>query len=356
MMTKQKQTNRLLIPVVILVVLAVVAILATDPFGWNKPPADVPDEDAPEIVPLCLAEAGQVTAFEIIKPGEAAFRLEREGEEWLVKRGEETFRANMERVDKLVADVPGLMSGSLATDKADKHATFEVDDNQAIGLNVYVGGDVPTAELLVGKSTDTFSGAYIRNKGDDRVYRAAKNIKSLVGFSFQDFCTKTPWDFDPTLAETVTIAPPGGEGETLAFTRNNGIWQLPDGANGNQNKLNELLDKLSKLRISGFADDADPEVTGLAGAAPAINVTAGGREYQLVVGAKEESQYYIADQDGHPYKASEYNLKLYTELAFDELTFDDVPAATPDDAHQELSGEMEPDEGVENGLPSDIDE
>ena len=157
-------------------------------------------------------------------------------------------------------------------------------------------------------------------------------------------------------AERVVIADPAGEGANLEFVRTDGFWQSPDGANGNQNLINELLNKLSELRVSSFVDAPDPEASGLEGAAPAVGVTAAGTEYQLIIGAKDESQYFAADQDGHAYKLSEYNLKMYHELAFDELTFDDTVPEVEDNAGEQIIDEMEPDEGVANGLPSDRDE
>lgn len=355
MMASKKQQNRIVLPLVILLVLLVVTLLAADPFGWRARPADVPDTDAPVVVPLCTVAAADITAFEIDPVDGEPFRLELAGEVWRARRGDADFRANLERIDTLLEQVPGLESTSLATDKAEKHATFEVGDATAVVLKVYTGDASPATHLLVGKATPDYGGSFVRLIGQDNVYRTSRNIKSLVGFAFDDFCTKQPWQFDTAAAEAITVAPPSGAGAVLSFNRLGGMWQTTDGANGNQNLLAELTDKISNLRITSVVDEADPAVTGLAEALPAVTITAGGEEYGLIIGAKEESQYYVADLEGHVYKLSEYNLKPYLELDFALLTFDDTAAGT-DAADEALSGEMEPAEGVVNGLPSDIDQ
>jgi hypothetical protein len=265
----------------------------------------------------------------------------------------------MERVDKLTEALPELMSSGLASDKPDKFATFEVDDEQAIHLQVYTGGGEPAVSMFVGKATPSYEGAFVRLAGSDRVYRAAKNIKSLVGFSFRDFRSKEPWKCEPTAVESVTVVPPPEiEGETIAFTRSEGFWKTPEGANANQNLLTELVDKISKLKVNDFVDEPDPEVTGLAeDGEPNLVLSGPEGELSLTLGALDGSQYYVADHNGNAYKISEYNLKPYLELAFDELTFDDTVAEEEAGEEGALSNAGEnPDEGIETDLPSEADE
>lgn len=346
-------SKRLVVPLIILVVLVVLVLLVSDPFGWLRPASDEPGEDEPAQIVLCDVNRGDITAFEIDQQGDEPFRLERQAESWWVARGERRFRANVDRVDKLLEQLPQLRSSGLATDKAETHATYELDEAQAIGLKVYTGDASPAVHLLVGKATPNFEGAFVCRSGQSEVYRAMENIKSLVGFSFRDYRTKQPWAFDPQLLASITVAPPpDAEGETLTFTRGEGFWQTPDGANGNQNALTELAEKLSKLSISDFVDEPAPAETGLEGAQPSLVFSGANGEFSLTLGALESSQYFVADQDGNVYKASEYSLKPYLELAFDELTFDDTAPVA-----EELSnaGE-EPDEGLYSDLLSDAEE
>jgi hypothetical protein len=346
-------------PLIILVLLAVVAILVTDPFHWLKPPQTQTNVDAPQEIVLCDVQADQITALEIDQTEDSPFVLEREAGKWYVVRGDQRYDANMERVDKLLDALPGLMSSGLASDKPDKFATFEVDDDQAIHVQVYTGSAEPAVSMFVGKATPSYEGAFVRLAGSDRVYRAAKNIKSLVGFSFRDYRSKEPWKCEPTAVESVTVAPPpDAEGETMTFTRSEGFWKTPEGANANQNLLTELVDKISKLKVNDFVDEPDPEVTGLADREPNLVLNGPEGELSLTIGALDGSQYYVADHNGNVYKISEYNLKPYLELAFDELTFDDTAAAGDEGGEESAmsnAGEN-PDEGIAGDLPSEADE
>lgn len=350
--------RRLGLPLVVLVVLIVLVIVLVDPFGWLKPQDTGPDEDAPQEVVLCDLTADAITAFEIDQVEDSPFVLQREAGKWYVVRGEQRYDASPDRVDKLVEQVPGLKSSGLASDKPEKHATFEVDEEQAIHLKVYTGGEEPAINMYVGKATPSYGGAFVRLAGSDLVYRASANIKSLVGFSFRDFRTKEPWKCEPTAVETITVAPPPDlEGETVTFTRSEGFWKTPEGANANQNLLTELVDKLSKLKVNDFVDEPDPELTGLEGAGPNLVLDGPEGELSLTLGALDSSQYFVADHNGNVYKISEYNLKPYLELAFDELTFDDTAAEDEEGEAGELSNAGEnPDEGIAGDLPSEADE
>ncbi|MBN2082075.1 DUF4340 domain-containing protein [bacterium] len=351
-----KGIKRLGLPLVIMLVLVAVAVLATDPFGWFKPAADHPDENAPKEIKLCSVTADTLTGFEIDQISDEPFQLLKEGGQWFVVRGDARYKANMERIDKLIEDVPGLMSSGLATNKADKQATFEVDDAQAIRLKVFAGGETPAVDMYVGKATPSFDGAFVRLANQDEVYRAAKNIKSLVGFSFRDFRSKEPWKFEPATLASVTIAPPDGEGEALTFTRAEGFWKTPEGTNGNQNLITELLDKISKLKANDFVDEPDPELTGLEGREPNLVLDGPEGELTLTIGLDENSQYFVQDQDGNVYKISEYNLKPYRELAFAELTFDDTAPVAAEGGDELSNAGENPDEGITGDLPSDADE
>ena len=71
-----------------------------------------------------------------------------------------------------------------------------------------------------------------------------------------------------SLAESLTVAPPAGDAAAVTFTRKDGIWQTAEGKNANQNKLTELLQKISELRANDFIEAGDPQFTpGLEGKA-----------------------------------------------------------------------------------------
>lgn len=353
-MSKTKKTNRFLTLGIVLLVLLAAAILLADPFGWLKPSDEEQAQADPTQRVLCDFAKDDITAIVVTKPGEDPFRLELKDAKWYLSRGDKSYRANQERVDKFLEDLPQLRSEGLATDKLDKHGTFEVDASTGIKLEVYTSQDQPAVQLIVGKADPSYQRAFARLGDAPEVYRTSRNIKSLVGFAFNDYRSKTPWAFDPTLLTKIQVRPPDGKGELKSFTKSGEFWQTAEGKNANQNMLNELAKKISELSINQFMDEPDENIVKLAGVQPSLVFTAADGEYKLTVGAKESTNYYIADQDGRVYQIAEYYLKPYTELAFDQLSFDDTQAAEA--AADSAKEDVVPDEGLPNGLPSDAEE
>ncbi|MCH7471631.1 DUF4340 domain-containing protein [bacterium] len=329
--------KRLIFQLLILVVVAAAAAYVIKPFGLFS--AGQQDDGEGRALVLCDFKAEAVSGFQISQPEKQAFNLVKEGGEWYLVQGEMKYPANMDRVDRLLELVPGLASEGLATDKLDKHATMEVDEAKGIGLSVYTGGEEPSVKLMVGKSAPGFSTCFVRFAAANEVYRAGSNIKSLVGFDFKDFRSRKPWSFDPLLAEEVVIRPPGEDEAAQTFTREEGFWKTADGANANQNLLTTLVDAFSKVSINEFVDEPEEEedANGISAQIPNLAVKGPEGEYSLYLVDTDGANFRIADQDGYLYQLSEFNLKFYNELAFDQLAFDDT-ASEAEDAEEAESG------------------
>jgi hypothetical protein len=331
----KKQTTRFIWPLVILLVLVGLILLLVDPLGWSKPNAEEVKAQDPARMTLCAATADEITAIEITKPLDEPFTLVKEGTNWFVEQGGQRYRAEQTRVDSLLQDLPGLETDSLATDKPDQLASYEVDDAQGVRLIVYTGEKQVACDLLVGKAAPGYQMAFVRKPGEDKVYRASKNVKSLVGFAYSSFRGKQLWPFTPTGATALSIAKPGAA-EITSFTRENGgFWQNAGGGNGNQNALNELLQKFSELRINDYVEDTTGVDTGLpVTPSPQLSVTAAEGAFSLELGRKDEEkgQYYVRAQDGHVCLMGEASLKFLLEADLANLKMGQLPEATSTEA------------------------
>lgn len=334
----KKKTNRLLVLGLVLAALAVAIFFAADPFGLFKPSEEERQASLGLSKVLTDFTAMTITAFEIKPPGAEAFRVFKEpgSDQWFVQLKDKKYRADRQRVDKLLEQVPGLKAEGAATSSKDAYAQYEVDDSLGIGLKVFTGGETPALSLIVGKADPSYQGCFLRLENDEAVYRASQNIKSLVGFSGSDFRSRNPWKFEPATATEITIRPPAG-GPAVTLTKSGEYWQA-GGKNANQNLIQETLKKLSELTANAYVDDVDPKLTQFK-PEPAITVKTNTAEYKLTLGAAESSQLYAQDQDGWVFRVAEYALKFYTDLAPDQLLLDDT---AQDKAGTEAGGAAPP--------------
>jgi hypothetical protein len=324
MAEKKKKPNQLATLGIILGVLVVLVFFLANPFGLFKPSEEEREKKEGLSKLLCDFVKPNVTGFEIKPAGGEAFKLTKDSKvnKWFVQIKDKKYCADMQRIDKLLEEVPGLKSEGAATKSKDKYPTFEVDDAKGIGLKVFTDAPAPAVSLIIGKADTSYKGCFLLVENDPAVYRANANLKSLVGFEPKDYRTRNPWKFEPATATEITIAPPKGGAAPLTFTKIGELWQT-GGKNGNQNLIKETIKKLSDATINDFLDAPDPATTQLAGKSPAIIVKAGVNTYKLILGASDANTAYAQDQDGWVYKTSSYSMKFYTDLAFDQLTFDD---------------------------------
>jgi hypothetical protein len=348
-MSASGKTN-LITPIIILLALAAIAFLTLRP----KPAPDSASQtaDASHGMLVDLA-ADAINRLDVHTPTGTDYSLLKQDDSWFALRDGKQYPADTARVDKLLADLPDLQSEALVSEKAEQHGTFELNEDQAYSLAVYGGGSDPSLTLLVGKSTPNVKGCYVRFVGEDKVYKASANLRTSLGFSFEDFRSKQLWGYDPALADSVTVRQVDETGlltgEPQKFNRKDGLWVLDtDGSNGNQNDLQELVDKFSGLRIQSYIDDPaslpieqyDPAKS----ATPCLTVTSGGKNHTLTICGNEEGNIVVADQDGMVYKTSKSNLGFLLDLDFAKLSFYEEPAA--EDAAA--------DAGAEAGLPEGV--
>jgi Domain of unknown function (DUF4340) len=383
--------KRMKMLLVLLVVLGLGVAAMLDPFHLReKRQAEVEASD-PALRELVPVDKDDITALEIKPADGEAFKLTKENEQWFLVQGDKKFRAAKERVNPLLADLPHLRSEGLATTSAEKYKDLEVDDGAAILLSVFAGGDTPKVKLSVGKSGPAYTTSFVRVDGGKEVYRAAKNIKTAVGLDFTSFRNKKPWDFETSAVTALSLAaPPAKEdkaasppdatkedekkaaapasapvmGAEQSFKLAEGKWVSADGKAAGQNAIKEFLKALSECEVNQFIDAPDAAKTALAAAKPCISVEAGGRKYWLKIGALENGQYFVEDQEGLVYQLGEYNLRFFLEVDLPALSVDYTKEEATDgeakagDGNAVASGadEKEPAEGKQDKAKGETDE
>jgi hypothetical protein len=345
-----RNKNKTLVPLgIALVVLVGAVLLLANPFAKPKTDATGAESSgsaAAAAKVLIPAKKEEVTAISILQPKEQEFKLAKNGDSWEATLGDKHYGADQDKVDKLLEALPGLASESMASSNTEKYKDYGVDDESAVKVGIFTGGDKPAATLLVGNSAPGATASFARLGEDKQVWRTPLNVKALVGFSFKDYRSRKPWTFDPQIVKSLTVRAPGGKPDTYSF--DNGVWKTASGANANQNLIVKLLEDWSKAAVNDFADDVTPGVTPATAEAPpaeaagqqppatppaarfkvglepnlAVQTPQG--SFSLTLGEKDGALYYVADQNKLVYKMAEPGLAFFRELKFDELK---IPAA-----------------------------
>ncbi|MCB1216247.1 DUF4340 domain-containing protein [bacterium] len=324
---------------------AILAVLAIISFIVFRSPADNaggegagPDNGQQGLAAGMLvdAERDAISRLDVKTPKGESYSLMKHDDNWFALKDGAEYPADEARTASLLDMLPELRSEAMMSDKPEHHPTFELNEDQAYSLAVYAGGSDPKVTLLVGKSTENVKGCFVRLAGEDSVYKASANLRTALGYSFDDYRSKQLWQYDPLLATHVTVTPVLEDGsltgEPQAFSRDGEFWTIDGaGGNGNQNDLKELVDRFSGLRIQTFIDDPstlpaeqfNPEAT------PCLTVEAAGKSYTLTIHGNEEGNIVVSDTDGRVYKTSRSNLGFLLDQDFTLLSFYQEPVPEP---------------------------
>ncbi|MDQ3023086.1 MAG: DUF4340 domain-containing protein [bacterium] len=354
---KKKSPRRSNMPLLLgaLLLLVLAALLVADPFHWLRPTDEKIAEKDPERRVLVDMKADELTALEIRQPDQdRPFRLEKDKDRWYVVVDGKRTKADSERIDKIIEELPGLRADSIATSDQTSYDDMEVSDGKAIMLKVYKGGTTPAASLHVGKAAPGFQTSFVRLDGGKEVWRAGKNVKSLFGYTAEDYRTKKPWAFKTEAAtkvslqkfiaaaedeKTRTTPPPLADAPRMTFELAEGLWKR-NGANANQNAIKEFLNSLKDLQINEYVPESGLASAKLDNRQPSVEVESPEGTFSIALGGKDSTYFYVKDQDGNVYKASEYNLNFYREIDWDKLSFDDTPKQEPkEEANADLKDE-----------------
>ena len=350
-MAASGKTN-LTTPIIILVILGVLAFVVFRDNGGN---GNTVGEGAQLSNLLVDVDRDAISRLDVSTPDGVQYSLLKQEDSWFALRDGNEYPADESRVSRLLDELPDLKSDAVMSEKAEQHPTFELNEDQAYSLQVYAGGSDPKVSLLVGKSTPNMKGCYLRLAGVDKVHKADANLRTSLGYSFDDYRSKQVWNYDPALATEANVTPvtEDGEftGEAMQFSRDGELWKLADGSNGNQNDIQELVDKFSGLRVQTFIDDPStlPEEQYDPDAVPCLVVNSGGEVHTLTIHGREEGNIVVSDSAARVYKTSRSNLNFLLELDFSQLAFYEEPpaqeaegdAAAGEDAAAEDAGDAD---------------
>jgi len=272
-----------------------------------------PDRTHYELPTIPEMEVADISKIEISKGG-ASIVLNKKDDKWHI--APEEYLADAGKVEGMLDGMESLTLTALVSE-SESYARYDLDEEDKITVKAWQG-DTLKRNFEVGKTASSFQHTFVKLSGDDRVYHGRGNFRNQFDQPLDDLRDKTVMSFDQKEIEEIHITK-GKEAIALKRTQvpvevtagekdaeaspsphegvGKMVWQTADGKEGDEAKIDRLLNTLSDLRCEKYIDDkkkedfADPVFT----AQPK-----GTEEYTLSIFAKKDK-----DANNYPAISSE---------------------------------------------------
>jgi hypothetical protein len=210
---------------------------------------------------LALIDTVKVDAVEFAK-GDESLRLEKRNGLWRVVRPV-SWAADRPAVDRMLAALSDLSVLAKVQDNADfaEDARFELDDEQALRLQVFAGGS-SLLQARLGKASSDFSSGFARYEERPEIYRLAQHLGSRFSPQSSRWIDKVVMRVEPEDLAQIELERADGR---LRFTNLDSLWTVdwePASGRGSWTEapvkdaeLNGLRSSLATLRMSELAAD-----------------------------------------------------------------------------------------------------
>lgn len=271
----------------VLLALAVVMVALLGLTKVGGPPAV---EELPSLAAVATKDVDRVVISTLVDK----LILERTADGWRLTAPIQ-YPADPALVEGLISGLAGArMSEQL--DKGNLE-TYGVDDQHALNVELWSGGDTPTVALMVGKSAGTES-VFVRLPGTQEVYRADVGSRARFERAAADWRDKVALDVDRDKVVAIDVE---RAAEPLHFTRagKDADWSLVGGPPVDQATLDLLVRTAAKVRANQI-HSPDYEA-GFAAPLASIRLTlADGSAHQLVLGSRDDGGVSFVRVDDRP--------------------------------------------------------
>lgn len=266
-------------------------------------------DEAPSLYPDF--EAGRIDRIHVTDKGETV-NLIRQDARWIID-GAYPLPADTSAINRALASVGEFTTDQIASENTEKFAVYEVDSAGA-EVKLFAGGDEPTVDLILGKSTPEM-GTYFRPSDANKVYASPDRVRSLFARPARSWQDRKVFDVEQ--AEISRLVVERGD-STIVFEKGaDDAWALKEPLDFpvKQTEMDQLLRGICKLVANAFPDTAvSAEEAGFED--PMLKVSAervDGSGIELIVGKQGEDGMYLAraaDRDW-VYKLAKYRIDPY---------------------------------------------
>lgn len=216
-----------------------------------------------------------------------------------------TFRADAEKIGRVLEKLTGLEAKLLASSNPEKQALYEVDQ-LATRVKAFDSNGNLVIDLNIGKSGPDMFSTYVRRNGEQDVYLVGEQIGAMTSPDILAWRDKKIWNLDPAMIAKVSVEKTNqGKKEAFAIEKDGqGVWNLesPSAAILDTAKVEEFIGKIASPVSTRFASPLDgvfdkPEIT------LEIKDT-NGKDETLEIGSADDQGYFkarVKGQEGDVY-------------------------------------------------------
>lgn len=252
---------------------------------------------------LISFSAEDINNISITPANSDGYSLVKEEGSWNVVKGEQSYPASENQVQRVIDQVAGLKVNQVVATSPDDWDQYEVTDSLATKVNVKAGNE--STGLRVGKLNfdrrTRSATSYVRQTGDDNVYGVNGFLKMSLGRGADAYRKKTIVSLEnKSGVNQISFDYPADS--SFAMKRNNNQWMV-EGQAIDSASAAEYLNTIQNLNGSSFVDLQNPDMSN-----PTYKATISGEEKveveakkiggEWVVHSSQNQASYFSDSQG----------------------------------------------------------
>ncbi|MBN2069935.1 MAG: DUF4340 domain-containing protein [Candidatus Krumholzibacteriota bacterium] len=256
--------------------------------------------------------SGEISKF-VFSSAEDTVVLERNDDKWRILP--EGYIADRSLVDRMIEAASGFSITTLVAESGN-YATYDLEDDQKISLEVY-SGEEKRLSVEVGKKASTNRHTFVRLEGRSEIYQAKGNIRNVFDQDREKLRDKTVFTVNKDEVVSLKVLkgsepfdiirnpgyiPPGTGDSGEEAPGSAGKWQGGDGSVIDEATVSRIISSIASIRCDSYINDIKKDdfsvpvfsVTVNTGIAQTLSLYEGDEERYPAVSTQSEYPFFLS--------------------------------------------------------------